>query len=307
MITIKELELFYHLCDNPHVSQLAKKIEMSQSAISLAIKSLETKLNEPLFDRIGKKLVLNARGRFFKDKTYHHFLALKDGQSSFSNDKFSGRLQIASSKTIGNFIMPQILFRFLSRYQHCSIENDILNSTEIIHRVVEGKIDIGFIESSSNHTDIIKEKFGSDELVVVSSDRALTKHAYYIDQLFNKKWILRESGSGTREIFLENIGEISSDLKVFMNYKDSQEIKSILTQNTDAITCISKYVVEKELLHQELFRVKIKNISFKRDFFIIYHKNIYRSKLITKFIEFVKNSFCKTPSSHPFKATQKEI
>jgi len=78
MVTLKELELFYHLCDNPHVSQLAQKIDMSQSAISLAIKSLEKKLDEPLFDRIGKKLILNDRGRRFKEKTYHHFLALKN-------------------------------------------------------------------------------------------------------------------------------------------------------------------------------------------------------------------------------------
>lgn len=290
MFTIKELQLFYYLCDNPHISQLSKKIHMSQSAISLAIKSLEKKLDEPLFDRIGKKLILNERGRVFKEKTYHHFLALQDGRSSFSKDSFSGTLKIASSKTIGNFIMPPVMFNFLSTYQHCNIENEITNSTEIIQSVAEGKIDLGFIESSCNHADIIKEKFGSDELLVVSSDKTLSKQSYYIDQLFYKRWILRECGSGTREIFLENIGDISKKLKVFMNYKDSQEIKTILLQNKDAITCISKYIVEKELQHKELFKIKIKNISFKRDFFIIYHKSKYRSKLIEKFIEFVKES-----------------
>ena len=76
-----------------------------------------------------------------------------------------------------------------------------------------------------------------------------------------------------------------------MQYKDSQEIKSILIQNQEAITCISKYVVEKELQRQELFKIDIKNITFKRDFFIIYHKNKYKSKLIETFIEWVKNSF----------------
>ena len=288
MITLKELEMFYHLCDSPHVSQLAQKIGMSQSAISLAIKSLEKKLDEPLFDRIGKKLLLNERGRFFKEKTYHHFLALKDGQSTFSKDKFSGTLRIASSKTIGNFIMPQIMFRFLSHYRHCNIENEITNSTQIIQKVLEGQIDIGLIESSCHHADIVKEKFGSNELVVVSSDKGLSKQSYYIDQLFDKKWILRESGSGTREVFLENIGGISHDLEIFMEYKDSQEVKSILAQNKDAITCVSRYVIDHELQREELFEVAIKNISFKRDFFIIYHKNKYKSKLIETFIEWVK-------------------
>jgi len=290
-MTLKELELFYNLSDNPHISQLASKINMSQSAISLAVKSLEKKLGEPLFDRIGKKLVLNERGSFFKDKTYNHFLALKDGKNIFNKDKLSGTLKIASSKTIGNFIMPQIIFTFLSTFKNCNIKNEITNSTNIIQMVQDGIIDIGFIESTCDYPQIIKEKFGSDELIVTSSDKKLSNQNYYIDQLFDKKWILRESGSGTREIFLQNIGDISRDLEIFMNYKDSQEIKSILTQNKDAITCVSKYVVEKELKHKELFKIDIKNISFKRDFFIIYHKNRYKSKLIEEFIEFVKKYY----------------
>ncbi len=286
-MTLRELELFYALSENPHISHLAQKIGMSQSAISLAIKSLENKLGEPLFDRIGKKLVLNERGRFFKSKTHHHFLALKDGQNIFAKDKLSGLLKIASSKTIGNFIMPQIIFDFLSKHQDCSIQNNIANSTDIIRMVQEGSIDMGLIESVCEQSNIIKEKFGSDELIVVSSDRELSSRHHYIDQLFDKKWILREPGSGTREIFLKHIEAVAGDLRIFMQYKDSQEIKTLLLQNREAITCVSRYVVEKELRHDELFEVPIKNLSFQRDFFIIYHKNKYQSRMMEALIKCV--------------------
>ena len=287
-MTFKELELFYHLSEESHISQLANKINMSQSAVSLAIKSLEKKLGEPLFDRIGKKLVLNERGRFFKQETYSHFLSLKEAKNIFAKDKLSGVLKIASSKTIGNFILPQIIFDFLSTYESCTINNDTRNSAQIIQMVQEGKIDIGFIESNCNEIDIQKEKFSSDELIVVSSDKSLTKKSYYIDQLFDKKWLLREEGSGTRDIFLETISEISNELKVFMQYKDSQEIKLLLTKNKDAITCISKYVVENELEKKELYKIDIINLFFERDLFIVYHKNKYKSRLFKEFVSFVK-------------------
>ncbi len=68
-MTFKELELFFTLCENPNVSEVAKEKGLSQSAVSLAIKSLEEDLGEKLFDRIGKKLILNERGRIFKEKT----------------------------------------------------------------------------------------------------------------------------------------------------------------------------------------------------------------------------------------------
>jgi len=62
-MTFKELHFFYSLCDNPQVTNVASALQISQSAISLAIKSLEKKLGEKLFDRVGKKLILNERGR----------------------------------------------------------------------------------------------------------------------------------------------------------------------------------------------------------------------------------------------------
>ena len=82
-MTFKELNFFYKLCENPQVTQVAFELNISQSAVSLAIKSLENSLNEKLFDRIGKKLILNEKGKFFKERTLSHYMALLDAQNIF--------------------------------------------------------------------------------------------------------------------------------------------------------------------------------------------------------------------------------
>ena len=284
-MTLKEIELFYQLSINPHVSQLSKKLSLSQSAISLAIKSLEKSLGEPLFDRIGKKLVLNERGRVFKQKTYESFLVLKDAQSFFQEDKISGNLHIACSKTVGNFIMPQIIFDFLEKYQNVNIKNKILNSSQIIELVKEGSLDMGFIEIECDEKDLIKESIGKDSLIVVSSDKNLPDELY-IDELFEKKWILREKGSGTREMFFQGLGNLSKKLKTSMVYSDFAEIKELLHNNLDVITCISKVAVQKELDLKVIKEIKLKNITIKRNFYCIFHKNKYRSKLFEGFKQF---------------------
>lgn len=288
-MTFKELELFYALCDNPHISQLSADIRLTQSAISLAIKSLEKKLGEPLFDRIGKKLVLNERGRVFKDNTYHAFLSLQDAQNLFKEDKVSGTIRIASSKTIGNFIMPQIIYDFLHVNKNITIQSQNKNSTQIMELLKEGKIDMGFIESEIEDTQIIKERLAQDDLIVVSSDKSLKK-ALFIDELFYKKWILREEGSGTREVFLKHLGKSVKELKVFMEFSDFGEIKLLLQNNKDAISCLSKHVVTKEIAQNSLLHVKIKNIEFKRNFYCVYHKKKYISKALEIFKKFVKES-----------------
>jgi DNA-binding transcriptional LysR family regulator len=289
-MTLKELNIFYHLCENSHVSNLAQSLNLTQSAISLAIKSLENKIGEPLFDRIGKKLILNEKGKLFKEKTHSHFLALYDAQNFFKNNKISGVLNIASSKTIGSFITPQIVFDFLNAHTHVLINKDIQNSSNIIQLVKQGKIDIGFIESECDEPDVIKETIGKDELIIVSADKKLSNKNFYIDELFLKKWILREIGSGTREIFLNALDLISKDLPIFMEFSEFEEAKTILTKNLETITCLSKVVVEKELKSEELFEVKLNNLSIERKFYLIYHKNKYKSKLFTEFVKFVKSN-----------------
>jgi len=290
-MTLKELELFYHLAQNPHISDLAKKRGMSQSAISLAIKSLEQKLSEPLFDRIGKKLVLNERGHLFREQTYRHFLALKDAQEMFYKNKLSGNLKIASSRTIGAFLMPQIIFDFLAQYPEISIEKKIENSQGVVKKILDGEVDIGFIESVIQTPHLIKEKIGQDTLIVVSADENLANKTFYIDQLFSKKWILREEGSGTREIFLNKLGPLAKSLNIYMEFMEFVEVKELLRKNSDAITCISRFSVEQELERGELFEVKIKNLTFERDLFMVYHKNKYQTRLFEEFKSFIYQFF----------------
>ncbi len=290
-MTLRELELFYYLTENPHVSQLAQKINISQSAISLAIKSLEKKLTEPLFDRIGKKLILNERGRLFKEKTYKHYLALKDAQELFTKNKLSGILKITSSKTLGEFIMPQIFFDFLVQHPNTSIIQDIKNSTQIIQMILDGTIDMGIVEIETNEPHIMKTKLGTDKLIIVTSDSTLANKSLFIDQLFSKKWILREQGSGTREIFLNSLGNTAKELNLFMQFTGFEEIKTLLKNNKDVITCLSKSVVLDEMQRGELFEVNLININLQRNLYLLYNKNKYKTNLFSTFQKHLQKSF----------------
>jgi DNA-binding transcriptional LysR family regulator len=288
-MTLKELHFFYKLCSNPQVTQVAQELNISQSAISLAIKSLENKLNEQLFDRIGKKLILNEKGRFFKEKTFSHYLALKDAQNIFQENKLAGNIKIAASKTISNFLMPNIYYDFLSKYSDVKLDISINNSNEIIEKILSSKLDIGLIEVDTQHSSLIKEKLCDDELIVVTSDENSPKITF-IDSI-NKKWILRETGSGTREIFINHIGQIAQELNIFMELQDFEEIKTIVLNNKDTVTAISKVIVQKELDEKKLFQIKLRNIEFKREFYLVYHKEKSKNLLFETLIKFLKSRF----------------
>jgi DNA-binding transcriptional LysR family regulator len=288
-MTLKELNFFYKLCENPQVTQVAQELNISQSAISLAIKSLENSLNEQLFDRIGKKLILNEKGKYFKEKTFSHYLALKDAENIFQENKLAGNIKIAASKTISNYIMPNIYYDFLTKYNDVKMDILTINSSKIIEKILKSELDIGLIEVDTQNSSLIKEKLSDDELIIITSDENYPKVAF-IDAI-KKRWILRETGSGTREIFINHIGEIAKELDIFMQLQDFEEIKTILLNNTNTVTAISKVIVQKELKEKKLFQIKLKNLELKREFYLVYHKEKSKNLLFETLIEFLKNRF----------------
>lgn len=288
-MTLKELNFFYKLCENPQVTQVASELNISQSAISLAIKSLENSLNEQLFDRIGKKLILNEKGKYFKEKTLPSYLALIDASTIFQENKLAGNIKIAASKTISNYIMPNIYYDFLSKYKDVKLDILTINSSNIIDKILKSELDIGLIEVDTQNSSLIKEKLADDELIVVSSDEKYPQIAF-IDAI-KKRWILREIGSGTREIFMNKIGEIAKELDIFMQLQDFEEIKTIVLNNKNTVTSLSKVIVQKELDEKKLFQIKLKNLELKREFYLVYHKEKSKNLLFETFVEFIKSRF----------------
>ncbi|MFY4759427.1 LysR substrate-binding domain-containing protein [Aliarcobacter butzleri] len=288
-MTLKELNFFYKLCENPQVTQVASELNISQSAISLAIKSLENSLNEQLFDRIGKKLILNEKGKYFKEKTLPSYLALMDASTIFQENKLAGNIKIAASKTISNYIMPNIYYDFLSKYKDVKLDILTINSSNIIDKILKSELDIGLIEVDTQNSSLIKEKLADDELIVVSSDEKYPQIAF-IDAI-KKRWILREIGSGTREIFMNKIGEIAKELDIFMQLQDFEEIKTIVLNNKNTVTSLSKVIVQKELDEKKLFQIKLKNLELKREFYLVYHKEKSKNLLFETFIQFIKSRF----------------
>ncbi|MGA1940242.1 LysR substrate-binding domain-containing protein [Arcobacter sp. YIC-310] len=291
MITLKELDIFFKLCEDSHISNLAKQINMTQAAISSSLNSLEKKLDEKLFDRVGKKLILNERGRLFKDNSYSPYLELLNSTEIFDKEKLRGKVKLASSKTFNCIDLSIYLYDFISTHD-VQVTKSSNNTKQIVQSIVDSTIDLGFIENDFIDPHIIKEKLADDVLIVVSANKHLSNNSYFIDELYEKNWILREKGSATREIFLNKIPD-TNKLKITMEISNFDEIKSILLHDKNSITCISKLAVQKEIEEGKLFKVDIKNIDFKRELYMIHHRDKYKSKLFLEFSDYIKECFRK--------------
>jgi len=288
-LTLRQMEIFLNVVKLEHLTNVAKEMSLSQSAVSMSIKELESILGRPVFDRINKKLVLNEVGRAFHKEIDPVFKKLSDIEYEFKNSENKGMIRVGASTTIVDYLMPSIICAYMSSYPEVKITLKEGNTKEIAQMVKEGTIDIGFVEGFVSGAEIIKENIGIDELLVVTENEEIANaKPVFIDQLAKMRWVLREEGSGTREIFLEYIKDKVDDLNIFLELGHTESIKSIL-KNRECLTCISKISVKKELAEGTLFQVKVKKFECKRNFVMIYHKEKYHSVLFSKFSSFSKN------------------
>lgn len=287
-LTLRQIEIFLNVVQVGHLTKVAKDMKLSQSAVSMSIKELENILGHPLFDRINKKLILNEMGRAFKNEIAPLFNKISDIEYEFKNSVNKGMIRVGASTTIVDYLMPSIICNYMNNYPDVKITLKEGNTKEIVELIKAGTIDIGFIEGFTDDAEVIKEVIGVDELVVVSADETLKDKEYFIDELSQKRWVLREEGSGTRDVFLNYIKKDVDNLNIFLELGHTESIKSILL-NHKCLTCISKIAVTKELKDEKLYAMDIKSFKCKRDLLMIYHKDKYHSELFEKFAYFAKS------------------
>ncbi len=284
-MTLNQLQCFYLLYETQSVSKAAKRLHKSQSALSIALAKLEDTVGEKLFDRVGKKLLLNERGRYFYTQTREHYLHLLQAKTLFQKEKIAGSLRVAASKTIANYLLPKSYYDFLQKYHMVRLHTKTGNSASIIRDVTAGRIDIGFIENSTVHGELQVTKIAEDRLMLLTGDPNAPKKCY-IDTI-NKKWIMREEGSGTREFFMRAIGDYAKELSIFLELGEFEAIKNILLMQKDTVGVLSQAAVTKELAQKKLFGIEAINIDLRRDLFMIYRKDRVKSTLFSTFEEFI--------------------
>ena len=292
-ITLRQIEIFLNVVEEGHLTNVAKKMGLSQSAVSMSIKELENILGRPLFDRINKKLILNEMGRSFHQAVEPLYRGLEDIEYEFQNSKDRGTVRVGASTTIVDYLIPPIACRYMSRHPEVRVQLKEGNTRDIAEMVKRGELDLGFVEGRVEDPELIKEIVGEDELIVVTGHEGLAKESYFIDQLASERWVLREEGSGTRAIFLEYIREKVPELNVFMELGHTESIKSLL-QNGRALTCVSALAVREELKDGRLKKVEVKRFHCTRHFYAIYHRDKYRSELFEDFLTFAKEAIAES-------------
>ena len=300
-LTLRQLAIFTAVADTGSTTGAGLRVSLSQSATSSALNELENLLGARLFDRIGKRLVLNDSGRALLPRAR----ALLDGASGIERDfrvtsaagatraadfaPAPADLRVAASTTIGNYLLPPLVAEYCREWPNVRIDVEIANTHDVSVSVGRFAVDMGLIEGPCHEPDVQVLPWIEDELVIVGSPqhpllRQEAGQRQNLKALRATPWLLREPGSGTREAVEQALLPHLHQLQQEIHFGSTEAIKHAAAAGL-GLTCLSLSAVRDLLTLGRLQIVATTLPRLLRRFYIVHHRHKQFSASLTRFLE----------------------
>lgn len=291
-MTLRQLSVFAAVATEGTVTKASDAVRLTQSAASMALSDLEDGLGAPLFDRVGKRLQLNDLGTYLlpqaleilgRCETFEH---IARGQHQKTN------LKLGATLTISDFVVPDLMADFLKQNPSALLRLQVGNTANIIESVNNFQLDVGFIEGSCSLPQLYAEPWLDDTLCIACApDHPLAKlqeqQALTKADFADADWIVREIGSGTREVFDNHIHKDFPDAKCSLTVGHNQTVIKIVASGM-GLCCLSRLAVAPQVERGQLVVLDTPFWALTRTLYILSHKQKYQSPGLKQFIDFCK-------------------
>ncbi len=288
-MNFRSLLMFVTLCDNDYfVTKTAEQLGVTQPSISNAIKELEKYYGVKLFDRIGRRLTITSAGLKLLEYSRLVVQRYNDLEREFRNWDRLGELRIGTSNSIGAYFLPSILSEFKKLYPDLTVKVTVNESSNIEELIINNEVDLALIEGVVHYEDINKELFLTDEISIIASPERYRDGQVLTREQFEKEDLMvREKGSGTREIFLNKLSDADIHPKITVE-SVSTEVLLRCTYANVGIAVVPRRVALGAYKEGRVVFLNLEDLNLKRDYLIIHHKDKFMSSYAEDFINVCK-------------------
>ncbi|MCK9282993.1 MAG: LysR family transcriptional regulator [Rhodocyclaceae bacterium] len=283
--SLRQTEVFVAVARRGSVSAAAEQLALSQSAASTSLSDMERQFDCQLFDRIGKALRLNTLGEQLLPKAVELLDRAREIEDLLAGRAGLGPLRIGATLTIGNYLATLIVAGMLQKHGEARIQLNVHNTATIVEQVAGFDLDVGMIEGACHHPDLHVEPWLEDELVVFCPpDHPLArKRALSMERLMQEPWILRERGSGTREVFDQAVHRAGLEPRVRLELEHTEAIKRAVESGL-GIGCISRLALREAFRRGSLVALKTPPLDLRRRFQFLWHTDKYHTAAMREFL-----------------------
>jgi len=289
-INLNFLYTFFVVAKERNLSKASKKLFVTEPAISMQIKTLESQLGSKLFER-GKEFHLTELGKIVFEYCENIFATLSELAKKV--DEFNkaglGLIKIGAVSPLWDHLMPLVLSSFMEKHPNIRFQCDEGSSLELIERLLNKNYNLVVAGKVYFPEDEIKSIFfTTSQLLLVGSYNATFegKREIFPQQLTEIPLIIKDEKSATRYILLKELEKLKIQPNVIIESDNIEFIKDLVKKGK-GFTFLPEICVMKELRNKELRAIKIKGVNLKYEVHIFLLKNKTLSPCTQNFLEYL--------------------
>lgn len=277
-MNVQQLRTFVAVVDHGSFSDAARVLGVSQPAVTMQMQSLESDIGATLLDRKYRRVEITEAGRALLPHARRVLEQLESARNEIASlsGTVTGRLTIAASTAPGVYVVPRLLGEFLQANPEVGVSIVVHDTAEVIEAVEAGAAHLGITGASVRGARVSFEELGGDELVLIGSPNnpLAGRKDVPLARLSDERWILRESGSGTRlmaERLVADHGLDPEELDVAVELGTGEAIVSAVEGGL-GIAIVSRLVAQKALALGTVAELDVLGLPAKRPFYVIMPK-----------------------------------
>ncbi|MEA4854110.1 MAG: LysR substrate-binding domain-containing protein [Christensenella sp.] len=287
-------ETFLAVCEEMNYTKAAAILNITQPAVSQHIRYLENYYGTKLLEQNGKKMRLTKQGVLLRNALItmkHDEILLRRSLKELPQEM---SLVFGVTMTVGEYLVAKPLEKYLKKHSDTSIKMIADNTQALLHKLDEGTIDFALVEGFFSKNEYDFKVYDREPFVAVCGNGYMdVKHGVEIDELLSHRLIVRERGSGTREILERYLQE--KNLRI-TDFKQVLEVGSIgvikeLVMAGEGITFLYRVAVEKELEKGQIRQIQIHGFQLMHDITFIWRSGSIFADHYKKLFDELRESF----------------
>jgi len=275
--TLRQLEVFVAVANHGHVTRAAEAVALTQSAASMALADLERQLSVQLFDRVGRQLLINEAGRQLLPQAQEILDRVRELEASAQGGESAFDLHLGASLTIGNHLLPVLMAEVATRHPRGRLQLSLGNTKQVVEDLLAFRIDIGFVEGPVQEPRLQRFVWRQDRLQVFAPiNHPLAHGTATQSDLGQAAWVLRERGSGTREVFDRALANATLSPRVALELEQPEAIRQSVRHGL-GLGCLSRLELQEAFEAGWLAPVAAPFLNLEREFQVVLHRDKHLS------------------------------
>ncbi len=272
------------VCEEMNFTRAAERLNITQPAVTQQIHALEEYYGVPLFEFTGKKFRLTQYGALIYEELKgmrNSDTFLKERISDLKNRR--AVVNMGATLTVGEFMMTDHIASYLRRHADADVSMKVANTQDLLEMLDNGEIDLAVLEGNFRKSDYRHMLISEEEFAgICAPDSEVPRRECGLGDLTGSRLILREKGSGTRDIFEEQLEKYDMSVSDFNGVTTIGNMRAVieLVRSGCGITFLYVDAVKELLKNKELRRIKVKGFPVRHEISAVWKKDILQDKYI---------------------------